>query len=203
MARSYIPRLLSSNVHTTRRPENASSGAVMSVKRSVDEGFVDVGVSSGRAFAFRLNLLPDYTDFRSLFDEYKIDKLVFHIVNVSNDILPNSTGPPTNPGMCFYAVDYDDAGTPTSKNYMLQYDNCKYLLPSQSAHVSFVPKVILDTEGNGGMTTGVTLGSAWVNVGTGIVNHYGLKMWLDGGNGPQIYQWRCIVDYYITFRKAR
>lgn len=203
--RYSMPRLLPSSSRTSvRRPETvARASAYMSVKRTNDEGLIGTGTSNGRCFVFRLDLLPSYTEFTNLFDEYKLNMVVVHFIPQYTMVNPEVGGAAVDTGMLYYAADYDDGSTPTSKDYMLQMENCRYLTVTQAAHVAIRPKSSIVVDANGGTYVGASIGPTWINCGSGIYNHYGLKVWCQGSTTTTIYQWRVLVDYYITFRKAR
>lgn len=81
--------------------------------------------NGGGAIEFRLNELPDFSDFTNLFDKYRIKGVQITIVPRVNsyDANPNATlvGMP----MVHTAIDYNDSTAPANVQELMQYDTYK------------------------------------------------------------------------------
>jgi len=139
-----------------------------------------------------------------LFDQFRIIKVVWHLHSQSNAI--NVTGASANqPGFLAYSVDYDDGATPTSLNYMLQYDQCKILLSHESADIQFVPRATFLTIGTTGAPAANSTEGQWMNVGQGTATQYfGFKFYVTAAAGSsQITNWFYWADMYFEFKSTR
>lgn len=162
-------------------------------------------------FEFRLGDLPNYTEFTALFDQYRIDKIVFKIIPMCNvnQLTINSTGAlSNNPGIIGTVIDYDDAGSPTSLGYMEQYQNFRYqpVVSSRTMMRAFKPRIAVAAYGQGLFTSYMNKKATWIDCNSPAVPHYGLKIYLDGANGTaptclQTYQ--LFADVYLSFRNVR
>jgi hypothetical protein len=151
---------------------------------------------------FRLSDISGYTEFQSLFDEYKIEKVEITIQRVSQGFSLVTSGstlaffPPT----MYTAIDYTDA-TGVDIDLLSQYQSCKMHYPSQSVtKVVVTPKFQVETYSGGYSTS-----SGFVNCTYPSIDHYGVKYAIEptGGVDEGIYQFKVDMKYFLTFRNTK
>jgi hypothetical protein len=115
-----------------------------------------------------LDAFPNYTDFTSLFDSYRILQAKVTFVPLAKG---NAVGLP------FYTViDYDDAATPSSTGEMFQYDTLQISSTNDLTERVFYPRVA-DAQYTGSTFTGYGRGEVgkWIDSASPNVQHYGIK----------------------------
>lgn len=142
--------------------------------------------ASGFAYTYKLADLPGLVDFSSLFDAYRINKVVTRITPLQSNINANSSDAPAQ-AIAF--IDYDDATPPVDANEFNQRANLRYLAvtnsnvgkcPRSNIFV-FRPKLITDAKDTGGTTYSMVWSSRknpFIDMAYTSVNHYGLKVWI-------------------------
>jgi len=84
----------------------------------------------GLALAYKLKDLPEYTEFTSLFDQYRIDRVELKFMFQSNAVnLANSSTTANNKAgvmpIMYWSQDLDDNNTPTSQEIVTEYGKCR------------------------------------------------------------------------------
>lgn len=184
MARRRLPR---------RRPRNARRGRralrmrrmmrrnpVHYFKRTVyleqQIGADSIGPTSTH-FGFTLSLLPDYTDFTNLFDQYCIRKVIFKMIprftqfnagysNVNNLLTHTHT-----------AIDYDDSTalpTTTGLAEICQYESHRMTPATRVLTRVIYPKVELSGDG----PSGFPKSNQWIDCDDTTALHNGLKIFI-------------------------
>lgn len=159
---------------------------------------LSAGASAG-VYCPQLTNLPNATEFTTLFDEYRINKVVVKFI-------PNFTGSDMNPNATFNSmpniysiIDYDDQSTPANLDELLQYPSMK-LTRGNSIHTRvFTPKVSLDVNGTGGVAAKA---KQWLDCAVSTVPHNGMKYWLDAA-GVSTGSYRVFVTMYFSCRGVR
>lgn len=136
-------------------------------------------LDSGTGFGVALSSLPNFADYTTLFNQYRITGLDVEYV-LQTQVISGSY-----PRMIF-AVDYEDNSSPTSEPEMLQYENCDIFNFSQMKPTfkrSLVPRVAVPAF-QFGVTTAYSVGApgTWINCDYPSVIHYGWKHWLNNYN---------------------
>jgi len=152
------------------------------------------------SWSFRVQDLPDFTAYSSIWDEYRMDKITMIISPVTQ-----ASNPATAPGFSplVVALDFDDSITPTSYSQVLQYGTAVlYGQMTQPVSRSFKPKY-RGVAYNG--TTGVnasTLGG-FIDLTAGDVEHYGVKAAIRQGTSTSVQNFYIVFKYTVTFRRTR
>lgn len=158
--------------------------------------------------SFSLSDVPASTEFTSLFDQYRINCVVFTIVNRANvrDQLPSpdQTGMP----ILYYVVDNDDVTAPTRAE-LQEYSQTKtfyYTADKRACRIKLFPKVT-NTVFRTGATSAyaVSMKKQWLDCAYPDIPHYGLKWFLEvpGTTGSTNCTFDVISTYYLQFRTAR
>jgi hypothetical protein len=160
------------------------------------------GSNPGYGYSFQVNTLPQWSAFATLYDEYKLCAVKFRYISAIN------TAGPDNPTyMIHTAIDYDDAGAPTSADQIRNYQTYKVFRGTQSWSRYWKPRFT-----GAAITTvaGTTLASSsrrgWLNSDSNgaSVSHYGIKLFVDyieplvNAQSAQIE-----VTQYVSFRNVQ
>ena len=96
------------------------------MKRKVfyQDAIVVSATTYANAWSFNLSQLPNYTDFTNLYDQYRINKIVFKIIPKFSEASINAgTANNANLAQIHSVIDYDDAVTPTALSDLVQYQS--------------------------------------------------------------------------------
>lgn len=140
-------------------------------------GLPKAATDLGHAFPFALSLLPNYSEFATLFDRYRIRKVD---VRMTLDQLSTGSGVTRYPTVWAY-MDDDDASIPTSKSTVLERQSVRPFTYTEAAtvySVSLQPRWLLD----GTNKQSLAPRDMWIDMTTPSVSHYGLKLWIDNYN---------------------
>lgn len=156
----------------------------------------------GGVFNFNLNTAVSSAGFLlANFDRYKINGIKVRVIPENN--FSGVGGGGTLPVMkvCY---DYDDAAIPTvgdievrrGKNYRLD----------KPFTISLKPKVNAQIQNTAGVTANAPRSAPWINMGSPLVPHYGIKFavkdwYTTQGNPPNDLQVRFIITYMISVKE--
>lgn len=174
-----------SNIHHFKRTAFYSGLIAGSTLSDVSGGFIA-----------QLSQVPNFGEFTSLFDMYRINGVRWRISPRANSAEVGS-----NQGLIklFTAIDYDDITTPSLPD-MLQYESLK-VSQSDKEHVRYVKPRIANQVYQTGVGTGYGSTRGWIDCQNTTVAHYGLKYLLQqlpAGNQSFDVQ----VTYYLSFKNV-
>lgn len=159
------------------------------------------------AIAFRLDDLDQTTTFSSLFDQYRIDKVLLRMysrngaTNVFNIAAPNGSIP-----LGYVTLDIDDATAPASVSAVRQYDKCQTFNGNTSVDIEVTPRPTAALYAAGAFSGYTTAGyEPWIDIANADVPHYGVKMAI-GGLTPTTtssFTWDIEAHYWVSFRSTR
>jgi hypothetical protein len=155
----------------------------------------------GLGLTFSLSDLISSAEFTALFDQYKFDKVVIHILPTANTaLMTQSVSFPL-----VTAIDYDDSTAPTSEDYLLQYENNMITRSFDELHRTIVPRIALGAFQSGGLFNGyANAGNQWIDAASPNVNHYGLKLGINQAyTSTGVASFNIYADYHISFRSLR
>jgi hypothetical protein len=186
------PRPLTSQVYSTRQISDGSEIVASSSAR------VDTTVY------FQLSGIDNNNYFAALFDQYRIDCVVVHIVP-SNNAIQVPTQSTTEFVNLYSVIDYDDATALSSTASYREYDNCIELAPGESCKRMFQPRVSLSAYGGGAFGAYSNIGGLWLDSASQNIQHYGIKIGVPPCDASQtiLQSWKLIVEYFISFRQLR
>jgi len=206
--RSYKPRK-----RMPRRRGMAKKKALNQIKsyhysRYADKDSLSLGnqqVSTGLGVNFQFDNIVQYTDFTTLYDQYKITGILAYVRLMTN---PDSQAASTQifPTL-WWITDYDDDTTP-SLTTIKEKQGVKRtpLLPGRQIKI-FIKNPHVDSMIYNGITgTGyATLRNQWVDCNSPAVPHYGLKMCVDTEGVTQAGNYYLSIEYkyYFSCRGAQ
>lgn len=206
--RRYGRRRLYRRRRTTSR---YSFNKVYSFKRRIPFGTVitstvTASAESSYSFTFSLAAIAGYTEFTTLFDQYKITgvKCIF-LPRVDNNPNPDSTsgvavGNPTT-GLIYYTPDYDDAN-PAASAALSQYQGVRITRGDQPFSIFIRPRIAVAAyTGTGQIFTGYMNTQGWLDSASSGIPHYGLKLsWTQ--TTPQQMTYDVQAIYYVKFKNV-
>ena len=150
------------------------------------------------AYQFTIDALPGYTEFTSLFDQYKIKEVEMIFVPGATESVTSAA----NGGVNFTVIDYDDASNlGTGTGPYLQYENC---LMTQGTEV--IRRVIKPRAAMGVLTGGSAyvgnIAAPWIDCSNASVPHYGLKILL-GSAAANPFAYTVLLRYKLLLRSSR
>lgn len=138
------------------------------------------------ALAFNFDAMPNFTDFTSLFDQYKIRNMKVTLIPRYSET-PIATGVGTSLGSSVITVlDRDDDTAPTSINDLCQYTNMRQTKGGKNHMRSWRPTVKVPVLGLSGTDYSVK-SAPWIDAASTDVKHYGLKYAIEQGSGAVVY----------------
>lgn len=162
-----------------------------------------------QALNFTLSQVPSYTDFTTLYDQYRINGIKWTLIPRGNtaEITASSGASTVFQGQStgvFSAIDYDDNTAPTSINQLCEYQNMKMTRATQLHSRYLKPRV--NTTGITNIGTGVTgpmmNTRGWLDCDFINVPHFGLKLALQQAvNYNLTYDVK--IDFYLAFKNVR
>lgn len=155
-----------------------------------------------QAFETQLGFLPGFTEFTSLYDEYRIDYVQYKFY-LKSAIDSFTTGNVDYP-VLHWAVDNDDAGIPTTLADIQQHSNAKTALLTceKPVVVGYKPSVAQEIYRTPITTAYASKQNVFVDTTGTNVPHYGLKWGLDSFiNSNMRLQVQCRV--WLSARGAK
>lgn len=133
--------------------------------------------------AFQLNDLPDYNEFTSLFDRYKVLGVQMKVIPMSNVATANTPGAAYQGinGVLHTVTDYDDATTPgiteTSVKLLQEYESYRVTSLARTRPIKkyIRPRIAANVYGNSGFGSYANLKNTWIDAASISVQHYGIK----------------------------
>lgn len=155
-----------------------------------------------KAYSFTLSQLPNVGEFTTLFDTYRINKIVLTIEPAmeSNQM----TSPQLISRKWLRVVhDYDDANVLANENQYFEYANMKSYDCLKAAKIVLYPKIARQIF-NGALTTAYGQeGKVWLDSASPDVPHYGIKMFIPALGIDNSFQFRVRATYYISCKQTR
>lgn len=153
-------------------------------------------------YSFNLTQLPNFAEFTSLFDAYRINKIVVKFVpnHNSSDVGALGQAIPN-----FHSVlDYNDATAPLTLNQMYEYANWK-MSRGIAIHKRIWRPTTLDSvdTGAGAVSSANPQWRQWINTGNANVNHYGLKIGIEQSVALLDIQWTPYVSVYLSCKSVK
>jgi hypothetical protein len=154
-------------------------------------------------FQFNLTNLPNYTNFQSVWDQYRI-------VAIRQTVVPqnNAIGLVTNTATTlldlYSVIDYDNTSNLATVNTALAYDNCMIIAPGTSATRIFRPRVAAGVYTGSVFTGFANLEDTWLDSASPSVQHYGTKYLVPAAAAAQtlLQTWEIATEYWVEFRSV-
>lgn len=187
-----------------RRPRGGIKQPVQFFKRVLySPNFITVtaGTDGLVQTPFRLDFVPNRTEFTALYDQYRIKAIKVTLMPRGNSSDLGVSAGSAQMSRIFSVLDYDDANTPTSISQLCEYQNLKvtdstkshtrYLVPKFNANIANVLGTVARKPSTG-----------FIDVTDENVVHNGVKWAIQAPqNGSVIYD--LMTTYYLAFKNVR
>jgi len=156
-------------------------------------------------FDFRFSDLPQYTSFTAIYDQYKIDWIIFELLPQGTEIIPNSTlslSPVT--GTVIGSIDLDNSAPTPSMNALREYSQCKEARVTNKMKWMWKPHIGTLVYNSIGLPGYSNTKAPWIDCAYPSIPHYGLKIGLGKGatTATGLQQWNVSVTFLIKFRNV-
>lgn len=169
------------------------------------------------AKAFLINELPNFSEFTSLYDQYKIIGIVFRIIPVNNTSGTQSIANVQNGdlgGFLHWHIDHDDyASAPASDigiDDMRQRPDYKihnlFNSYNKNGFKRYIKPRVAIAAYNGAFSGYMNAGNKWIDCNSPQVEHYGIKGIFEIVNPSSEVRYvnmKCEATYYLRFRSVR
>lgn len=223
LVRSVIGRSMPVKGHMFKQLYRPSStaltigGAATGAAYDPNEGILfgpDPASTAGDGFfsmKFLLSDLPQASTYGSLFDAYRINKVVIVFTPMLgpytgvNGISAASTGAFDEP--LYTVIDRDDITVPTALSQLEEYETLK-MTPSYRKHKRvFTPAIAMEVYKASGVTNGYSQKyKQWIDIASNDVDHYGIKGCIQGpstaGNARRA-AWMVRAKLYFQCKQVR
>lgn len=199
---SYVPRV-------PRRFGMSTSMPLVNIKRSMVEAtFTTTNAWAGAQYSFRLDKLPDYAEFNTVFTQYRINAVKLTLIPMLDGVDANTqinsvTNYVTIPRV-YAMVDKDYQPNIASENAFIQHNDLKIIRDPMKSFTIYCAKPAVQ---QGLQTTASVAYSGlksgeWISTDSPSVNHFGICVggiipFTAGGHG---IAYSVVATYYLQFR---
>lgn len=231
--RAYQPKValkkvIGTNLHSFKRTQNLydNTGNITLVGQLawVNNAMLQFQLNAGAGvntygslgMPFQIQNLPNHTEFTTLFDSYRINKVVVKMYPYSTVNAVSVAGAPNgNPDACgfvHFAIDHDDASAPTADEAgirdLMQYPSYRRqrVVGTRPVVCVIKPKLAKAVYQSALITAYAEGKREWVDCTYPDVPHYGFKAVFEGvqpNNGASNIYLRAEATYYVTFKGVR
>ncbi len=161
--------------HPDRRPmEISRRPKVMTFSRSVGKGTIIASqFEEVKAYSFALSDLPSYTDFTSLFDQYRIAEIILEFIPVSVPF-GESTSSTAYPSI-HSVIDLDDDTLPASVDTLRQYATHQVVPNQKYFRRVLTPRFAVAAYSGAFTSYSQSQPFQWIDSASAGVLHYGVK----------------------------
>lgn len=201
--RRYVKKTVN-KVHTFVRWADKDSTYGAYGPNSINE----TGSDQHLTYQFKLDQVSAVSDFVSLYDMYKINKVQLYLEPLWDQTSAISGANP-NSKKLLVVHDYNDANQLTNEDDYLQYGNCKRYFPwsRRGIRITLYPKINNIIENVGGAATGYTSMNSnkqFLNISTDEVPHFGIKIMVPGGmTAVESAMFRVRAKFWLSMRGTK
>jgi len=156
---------------------------------------------------FTLSDLPQNVSLASIFDTYKIKRVVVKFIPQINSLTSVSsaaTALVANQQFMSTVIDYDDSNAILTYNNLLEYETFRETPTYRTHKRSLVPKISMLAYKTSGTTIGyVQKSKQWLDAANADIEHYGLKGYHIANANMIQQQWKVYVTMYVDFKQVR
>lgn len=187
-----------------RRPRGGIKQPVQFFKRVLySPNFITVtaGTDGLVQTPFRLDFVPNRTEFTALYDQYRIKAIKVTLMPRGNSSDLGTAATLGNVSRVFSVLDYDDSNNPTSISQLCEYQNLKVTHSTKNHTRYLVPKFNANIAGPLG-TIARKPSVGFLDVTDESVVHNGVKWAIQApANGTVVYD--LMTTYYLAFKNVR
>lgn len=184
--------LMSNDMHQFKR-----------VSQLVDISSITLAPNPG-AMSLSMSLLPGISDFTTLYDQYRINKVKLSFVPEYSSLGPvDQTAAYPMPNL-HTAIDLDDSAFTGPLTELMQYPGYKRTRGNATHSRYWTPSVSTEVFRSAVTTSYAPKTRQWLDFAVADVPHYGLKYFVDPGpaSGTQ-WTWQVYLTIYFTCKGVR
>lgn len=142
---------------------------------------------AGGLLATAFNIIPQWQQYASLYNQYRINWVRYMIVPQWDSFDPNNAAVITAPRIVYSVQDtaFEAAVPPASENDVLLDNGCKIKMLTRPVKISQVPVPSLGMSNQAGGFASVSKKRTWIDTNSPNVNHGYVPYWITNG-GPAI-----------------
>lgn len=190
------------------RPRRSVSGGIVNIKRTMVEAYYTLSnVWSGSQWQFRLDKLPDFAEFNTIFTQYRINAVKMTFVPLLDSVEAtaqlSATSYITVPRLYAF-VDKDSQPNLASENAVLQHSKLRIIKNTMKPFSVYCkyPAVSLGAATSSTVAYSSLKSKQWISCDSPSVVHNGV---VTGGiipftGGSKSLAYSVIVTYYMQFK---
>lgn len=160
-----------------------------------------------QALSFQLSDLPGYTQFTTLYDQYRFRAVKAEFIPLNMPVTywnGTTVVVPTNP-ILYTCIDLDDAAIPGTNQVVEEHESVKChgaLTPATTAkYVRWIsPAAAPEMYQTGGFGGYASKQYQWLDTASSSIQHYGLKWWVYAPTNTPAYKYNVTLTYYLEFK---
>lgn len=206
----------SSNISLARRlytryvqPRSMEASGGMQFKRTYRAASLTSTTSfSSLLISFSLSSLPDVSEFTTLFDNYRVDKLVVRIIPQFTNATGGTSILDAYPGSLLTAIDFDGGTLTLTEDQFYSYDTCQITSPFATKIITIKPRAELAVIDSTAAVVAAASSSRnqWFDFSNVNIQHHGVRVGVQPNTtlatgAGQI--WFIYVDAFLTCRASR
>lgn len=160
-----------------------------------------VAITTG-GFSFQLSDLPDYADFQTLFDLYRIDFVQVTMYPSATEVLPTISSPFV-PVRIITAIDLNSSNSFASFNQARDFETARVHLMTKTSTRSIKPRYISVLENDASASVFGGSGVGWLNTSVPNVPHYGYRYAIEQASSTYTLTVNCEAKFYLSMRAVK
>jgi len=172
--------------------------------KCVDKGTLTSTSGAEGLYSFNgtLSSLSEVSSFTSVFDQYRITRMVLHILPAVQLSTLASAAVPYS--YLYVVTDYDDSTNLASASLALNYQNLKIIAPGYGHTRSIMPHINGYTAEDPNVAQPAqSIPAPWLDCAQTAIAHYGFKCAVLQSTSTNISVWRVWIHYQVDFRMVR
>lgn len=211
---AYARKRTSSNLIKSRKlyarytqPRTVNQTSVYPVKRT----YLAATLTTATTFQdgllqFELRYLPDFAEFTALYDQYRVDKLVFKFIPSANTNVSGLLVEQLLPYVT--AIDFDGGSVGLTLAQLISYESAQFTSPYEKKTITVQPRAELLTLDGAAATVSASMApsTSWWDCSNTAVSFFGVRYGIQahpsmpGGYGGVMQIW---CDVFLTFKNTR
>jgi len=157
------------------------------------------GLAGFNQYNFRLSNFPDYVEFTSLFDAYRIVQVELTFIPIAGAATANVGG---YYGEIYSVIDYDDSNTLGTISAAQEYNTLQVNVAGKMFTRVLNPRIAIASF-SGAFTSYAQLNNAWIDAASPDVYHYGLKVAIAPSTGTSVPLYNVNIKAHIQCKNTR
>lgn len=151
------------------------------------------------AFVFSLDMVPDYSEFTSLYDYYKINGIkIMFLPKQTQSVSIGSVNNADASSRFFSVLDFNDVTPPATIDDLRQYQSCR-MTPVLRIHKRYFKPRVQDSSGT------YSPGNPWIDTSSPSKFYYGLKVGVDPifSSSTTAMEYTVEAKFYLSFKSVK